>query len=79
MGLEPAQTELPQCQRHQRQHEDRSDAELPTPGVWHEIHLEFDGDLRLSIDGEPQVLQPGTAGWAAAWNPDHGLSLGNTL
>ena len=50
-----------------------------TPSAWHEIDLELDDDLRLSVDGEPVVLEPGTAGWAAAWDPDHRLSLGNTL
>lgn len=54
-------------------------ADLLTPGTWHEIDLELAGDLRVSIDGEPQVVEPGIAGWAAAWDPDHRLSLGNTL
>jgi len=49
------------------------------PDAWHEIDLELDEDLRLSVDGELRVLEPGTAGWAAAWDPDHRLSLGNTL
>lgn len=50
-----------------------------TPNDWHEIDLELDEDLRLSVDGELRALEPGTAGWAAAWSPDHRLSLGNTL
>ena len=50
-----------------------------TAGDWHEIDLELDGDLVVSIDGEARVLEPGMAGWAADWDPDHRLSLGNTL
>ena len=50
-----------------------------TPNAWHDIDLELDQDLRLSVGGEAQVLEPGTAGWGAAWGADHRLSLGNTL
>jgi hypothetical protein len=50
-----------------------------TAEQWHDIDLQLDDDLRLVVDGELQVLEPGIAGWAPAWDPDHRLSLGNTL
>jgi len=50
-----------------------------TPEAWHEIDLELDQDLRMSVGGQVRVLEPGTDGWAAAWDEDHRLSLGNTL
>jgi len=50
-----------------------------TPDDWQEIDVELDGDLRVSVGGEVRVFEPGTDGWAAAWDQDHRLSLGNTL
>ena len=50
-----------------------------TPHEWHDIELELDEELRLTVDGKLEVLEPGTAGWSAAWAQDHRLSVGNTL
>jgi len=58
--------------------------ELVAPGVlgdgaWHDVELVLDDDATLAVDGQQRARETGVTGWAAAWDPDHRLSLGNTL
>lgn len=46
---------------------------------WHDVDLVLADDVLLTVDGEPRAGGTRLAGWAATWDPEHRLSLGNTL
>lgn len=58
--------------------------ELVAAGVladdgWHDVEVVLGDDVMLTVDGEVRAEETGASGWAASWDPDHRLSLGNTL